>query len=723
MVPMAPGATSDVVWTFHLPTMDCAACATHVEAALRKLPGVRWVNVDLVERTVRVSSGSPDGEEMARALRKAGYPPQSVGAARDRALTTSFWDLPGARRTAVAGALWIAGLLLSLVPGMPTLAELWRWHITPAALLEILAAVLGALSFAPAVLRAGRILRLDIDVLMTIAIVGATVLGDFPEAAAIGVLFSLAELLEGRSMARARDAIHQLVALAPPMATVRRGDSTTTVAVDDIALGETVVVRPGERIPLDGTVTRGTSDVNEAALTGEPMPARKAEGDEVFAGTLSVDGYLEFRVTRAADDTVLARVVELVRAAQAKKARIERFVHRFARIYTPAVVTLALLLAVVPPVVLGASWATWVLRGLTLLVVSCPCALVISTPVSVTSAITSAARHGVVITGGQHLEALGEVRALAFDKTGTLTHGSPQVSGIVGRAGMDAGELIRIAAAVERHSSHPLARAVIAEAARRHVAPGELAAADAEQIPGRGIAATVDGARYRIVVAAGELPAEAEAMRREGSTLVQVERVDRTAGREVLGFIGFADTVRAEARAVVAELRAMGFDDIAMLTGDHEQAARRVAAAVGIADVRAGCLPADKLDAIGRLRSRHGGVAMVGDGINDAPALAAATVGVAMGAAASPTALEAADVALMADDLRMVPFLIRLSRATRRVIRQNIWVSLGVKALMIVGVPLGLVSMTMAVLVGDMGTSLAVTSNALRLGRMRLHLR
>ena len=696
--------------------MDCPTCVAHVEDALRKHSEVRSVDVNLFERTVRIGGPALDGDTLAEALRRAGYPPEIAEQSARPPEPEPLFRLPGARGIFVAAILWLAGLAIVVLPGDPVFAEVWRWRIGPAEILFLASAIIAGSKFIPAGLRGIRAFRLDIAALMTIAIAGAAILGDFSESAAIGVLFSLAELLERRSTTRARDAIRGLVALAPPRARVVRSGIERTMPVDAVLVGERIAVRPGERIALDGTVVSGESDVNEASITGEPLPVRRGPGDAVLAGTLAVDGYLEIAVERAASDTVIAHVAKLVQAASERKARVEYFVEKFARIYTPAVVGLALILAVVPPLAFDGDWGTWVLRGLTLLVVSCPCALVISTPVSVVSAITSAARHGIVIAGGEHLEALGGVRAIAFDKTGTITTGVPTVAGLFPRKGLDEENLLRVAAAIECHSAHPLARAMVAEADARGIPYDDADVTGVTEIPGHGIAATLFGVPHRIVAATIAAPPGMEVGRMNGQTLVQVERDGVT-----LGYIALSDAIRTEAAGVVGDLRSAGFTRIALVTGDHRTVAESVAREVGIAesDVHAGCLPADKLAEIRRMDQESGGVAMVGDGVNDAPALAAATVGIAMGAAGSPTALDAADIALMADDLRMLPFLVRLSRMTRRIIRQNIAVSIAIKVIMIVGVPFGLVSMTLAVLVGDMGTSLAVTTNALRLARAK----
>jgi Zn2+/Cd2+-exporting ATPase len=698
---------------YNVPAMDCPSCVTHIEDALRDKPGVSSVDVNLVERTVQVHGDNLDREELTETLRRAGYPPTPPSATSEDT-PPPVWATQKAIRTYVAGSFWLVSLIADLTGWGASSALQYVWHT-----LALTGAVLGAYNFVPSAIRSVLARRIDIDVLMTVALTGAMALGEFVEAAAIGALFSLAELLETQSMARARDALHSLMNLSPPTARVKDGlNGTVEKLIDDIHADEVQVVRPGELIPLDGIVTQGVSGVNEAALTGEPMPVRREIGDEVFAGTLTVDGYLEIRTTREAENTVLARVVSLVRSAQSKKARTERVITRFSRYYTPAVIVIATIFAIAPPLLGMGDWHTWILRGLTLLVVSCPCALVISTPVSVVSAITSAARHGVVITGGEYLEALGEVRAIAFDKTGTLTHGTPEVVAFSAVDGTDERDVIRIAEQIENHIAHPIAHAIVAYARSRDIETDDAQVSDVEQLPGRGVSAQIHGKRHVAEVADDDLPDDMAALRSEGMTVVRIARGE-SGSETVLGYAALADQTRPTALNLAHQLRKSGIQHTVLITGDTEQSAHRVTEEAGIDEFAARCLPHDKVEVIERLRQQYGSVAMVGDGINDAPALASATVGIAMGVAGSPTALDAADVALVSDDLSLLPYLVSLARKARNIIRQNIAVSLGVKLLMIIGVPFGFVSMAMAVLVGDMGTSLAVTTNALRLIRER----
>lgn len=444
------------------------------------------------------------------------------------------------------------------------------------------------------------------------------------------------------------------------------------------------------------------------------MAVEKGRGDEVFAGSINDAGYVEVRVARLATESTLARIIQLVEEAEEHRAPSEQFVRKFSRVYTPVVTLLALGIMVVPTLAAGGDFTTWFVRGLTLLVIACPCALVISTPVAVVSGITSAARNGVLIKGGTYLEALADVRAVAFDKTGTLTHGRPEVTDVVSLNGVPEDEVIRIAAALESRSQHPVGRAIVAHAGD-HGLPEVTAF---ESHTGKGVSGEVEGTAYRVgkpdLFAAGDGSAQVEALQKQGKTVVLVGT-----DADVLGAIAVADTVREDAREAVAALHAQGIRHVVMLTGDNEATAAAIAEKLGVDEYRAELLPEQKVEAIRELEARFGGVAMVGDGVNDAPALAASKVGIAMGAAGTDTALETADAALMADDLSKLPYLFRLSSAGRRVIRQNVWASIMIKFVLAAGVFPGMVSLVVAVLVGDMGTSLGVTGNALRLARKR----
>jgi Cd2+/Zn2+-exporting ATPase len=559
---------------------------------------------------------------------------------------------------------------------------------------------------------------LDIHVLMLVAVTGALVLGDWAEAATVIWLFAVSQWLEVRTMERARRAIRGVMTLAPTEARVKHGDHEHVTAVDLVLPGATIVVAPGQKVPLDGIIVAGTSDVNQAPITGESLPVPRGAGDEVFAGTINGQGALDVRVTRAVRDTTLARIVHLVEAAQAQRAPAQQFIDRFARWYTPAVVLAALALFLVP-VAAGGSAAAWGYRALVLLVVACPCALVISTPVSIVAALATAARHGVLIKGGAHLERLAGVRVVAFDKTGTLTSGEPEVRSLVPFGDADVDDTLRAAAAVEQRSAHPIAGAVVEAARARGLLAG--VAEDVRDLPGRGAEGRWRGRHVLVgnpafmmergvpIDAAGL--ADSLGARGETAVIVAIDGVPCLA-------LGVADRPRAVAADVVRLLRGHGVAHVALLTGDTAASAEALARATGVTDVRAGLLPGEKLAAVHALRAAHGPVAMVGDGVNDAPALAAADVGVAMGAAGSAAALEAADVALMSDELQKLPYAIRLSRATLANVRVNIAIALGLKAAVLVLAAFGLATLWMAV-VADSGASVLVVANAMRLLRHR----
>jgi Cd2+/Zn2+-exporting ATPase len=585
-------------------------------------------------------------------------------------------------------------------------------------MLFIISLAAGAGATARKAWTAARIGALDINVLMIVAATGAAVLGDWAEAATVVFLFGLAQALEARTLDRARNAIRALMDLAPADALVRDAGGERRIGVDTVAIGAVIVIRPGEKIPLDGEVVSGQSAVNQAPVTGESLPAEKSPGDAVFAGTINGRGALDVRVTRLRRDTTLARIIHLVERAQAQRAPAQTLVERFARVYTPAVLILAALVAVVPPLALHQGWHDWFYRALVLLVVSCPCALVISTPVSIVAALAGAARKGVLIKGGAHLEHTSRVRCVAFDKTGTLTCGTPEVVEVIALDGATAASVVALAASVEQRSTHPIAQAILDYAAAAGIASVPADAVSA--LPGKGAEGRVAGARvllgnHRLFEEQGlcspafhDRLADLEAM---GRTAVLVARDHQT-----IGIIAVADRPRRSGKDAIDLLRAQGVERIVMLTGDSHGTARAIAAELGIDEYRADLLPEDKVAAVEELRRAHGAVAMVGDGVNDAPALASADVGIAMGVAGSDAALETADVALMADDLLRIPYTFRLSRATVRNIRMNLAISVVLKAAFVVAAVAGAATLWMAVL-ADTGASIIVIANALRLLR------
>jgi Cd2+/Zn2+-exporting ATPase len=624
----------------------------------------------------------------------------------------SLWRRREAIFTGISGALLALGLVLSLLTLDPTLLVLFGRTFALSTVLYLASVFFGAYHFARKGLYALKTFSLGINFLMSLAILGAIVIEEYVEAASLAFLFSLAELLEEFSVERARRSLRELIKLAPREARVRRNGKELLCPIEEIAVGEVCIVKPGERIALDGQVLSGSSFVNQAPITGESVPVEKKPGDEVFAGTINYDGYLEITVTKRAKDTTLARIIHLVEESEAQKAPSERFVDRFARYYTPGVVLVALLVATVPAIFFGAAFSEWFSRALALLVIACPCALLISTPVSIISAITSAARHGVLIKGGVYLEELGQIQTIVFDKTGTLTTGQLTVTDIIPMDSISPTEVLRIAAALERKSQHPIAQAIVRAYEERAAGEPLPDAQEFTSLTGQGVQAKLDGTLYRV----GRLQlfnADGLAFASQAKTVIGVGTPDR-----LLGLIALADSIRPQAHQTVQRLKDLGID-VVMVTGDNEAAARAVAQHVGITHYHAGVFPDQKVHEIEHLRSEYGRVAMVGDGVNDAPALAAASVGIAMGAVGSDAALETAHVALMGDDLSKLPYLIELSRRTRRVIQQNIFFSILTKLTLGLGVFPGYVTLVLAVLVGDMGASLAVTGNALRLARVK----
>ncbi|MFB6345914.1 MAG: heavy metal translocating P-type ATPase, partial [bacterium] len=555
-------------------------------------------------------------------------------------------------------------------------------------------------------------LSMSVDFLISMALIGALSLGKFVEAAALAFLYGVAELMEEWSMIKAQSSLKELMEMSPNEATVRRDGEERTVPVEEIRVGETVIVRPGDRIATDGTVVEGETTVNESAVTGESMPESKSPGDDVFAGTINEEGYVEVEVTRPADENTLSKIIELIREAEETKAPSQRFVDRFASVYTPVVVSIALMLGTVVPFVPGVpgDFTTWWLRAMALLVIACPCGLLISTPVTVVSGITSAARHGTLIKGGEPFETLGQLNVVCFDKTGTLTQGEPTVSEIHSTDSTSEDEIFRIATALESRSEHHLARAIVDYAVQRGVEAPDVT--EFESVTATGVRAQLDGTVYQVgkpSMFEEDEPDVASRMEREAKTAVCVGTRE-----EIKGVIGISDTIRSGAKSMIEDLHELGIE-VVMITGDNEKTARAVAEKLSIDHYHAELMPEDKVEEIKSLRERHGRIAMVGDGVNDAPALAAADVGIAMGAAGTDTALETSDIALLGDNLSRLPYVIRLSRMGETIIGQNIWSSVIIKVLLGLGVIPGWVNLIVAVLVGDMAVCFGITGNAMRL--------
>ena len=686
--------------------MDCASCARTVEKIVSGVEGVRDVQVSFGNATLTID-GDVAPPTIQAAVRRSGYTARLVGAPAPP--PAPFW------RRSVRALSTTASVVLLLCAVAASLTGAPRAVSEP---LYLLSMAVGGWAIGLAALQALRRRTLDMNVLMTMAALGAVAIGDYAEAAWVLVLFSVGTTIETFALDRSRRSVEALMELAPAEANLVTDAGVESVAVERISPEQHVLIRPGERVPLDGVVVEGASSIDESALTGESIPVDKEPGGQVFAGTLNAFGALTVRVTASAEDSTLARVAQLVAEAQGSQAPAERFVDRFARYYTPLVFVAALLVAVVPTL-LGGEFDTWLYRALALLIVACPCALVISVPVSVVSAIGGAARRGVLIKGGQALEDLGRVRAIALDKTGTLTRGTPELASVTPLAALDERQVLRLMAAIEHGSEHPLGLALVRSARERGVEG--LVAEAFEALPGRGARARVDGRTLwaggpRMAAEQGaSVPVEMREAEERGETAVLLGE-----GSRVLAVFGLADRPRPEARDAVEALRRRAqLEHVVMLTGDSDRVARSIASRTGVTEWRAGLLPEDKLAVIRSLQDAHGSTAMVGDGVNDAPALAGASVGVAMGAAGSDVALESADVALMGDELDRLPEAVVHSRRALRVMRQNVAISLATKAIFVLLAPLGYVTLIVAV-AADMGVSLLVTANGLRLlGRQR----
>jgi Cd2+/Zn2+-exporting ATPase len=579
----------------------------------------------------------------------------------------------------------------------------------------------------PGAWRALRRLRPNIALLMVIAVIGAALIGEWPEAATVVCLFGIAEWLEGWADRRADRATRALLELAPDAARVRQGDGRFEERpVGEVQPGAIVSVQSGQRIPLDGIVTRGNSSVNQAPITGESVPVEKAPGATVFAGTINGQGSLEIEVTKAAGDTTLAKIIRLVEQAQAQKAPTQRFVDTFAQYYTPLVTVAALFIFLLPPLFFGGDWNVWLYRACVLLIIACPCALVISTPVSIVAGLTALARRGVLVKGGAHLETLAKLRAIAVDKTGTITEGKPRVTKVVPLAPATEEEAVRIAAAIDENSFHPLAQAIVAYAKEKKINAPK--AENYQSKLGRGAEATIDGHPYfvgnhRLTHELGVCTPEIESLlaeiEKQGLSVVVVGHSPHNGcAGGVLGILAVGDTVRAKAKAAITALHALGISNIVMLSGDNQRTVDHIARQVGIDEARGDLLPDDKVAAITKFRDQHRFVAMVGDGVNDAPAMATASLGIAMGAAGTDAAIETADVALMQDDLGQIAEAIRLGQRTLRTIHVNIAFSLGLKAIFLVLALAGHTSLWLAI-VADTGATLLVVGNSLRLLRVK----
>ena len=717
-VPTAPSSVPSAGKSFRIATMDCAAEESEIRRAVDGMPGVRGLRFQLGQRMLTIDADEPAVASALAAIRKAGFDPQPVApAGADRARRAD----DGHEQEASQGQLpkLATALLLAIAAEVigyfAPETVLWR-----AAGLAIAAAASWFAGFDVykkgfTALRHGR---LNINALMTVAVTGAFAIGQWPEAAMVMALYAIAEAIEARAVDRARNAIQGLLAMAPERASVRQGDgSWAVVPVAAVTVGSMIRVKPGERVPMDGIVRSGQTSIDQAPVTGESIPVDKAAGDPVFAGTINASGTFELEVTALASNSTLARIIHAVEEAQATRAPTQGFVDRFAAIYTPAVFVIAMVVALSGPWLLGWTWLQAIYKALVLLVIACPCALVISTPVTIVSGLAAAARRGILIKGGIYLEEARKLKAIALDKTGTITEGKPRlVDWSVVDGSTEPATAEHIASVLAGHSDHPVSRAIAAG-----LKPNSIEAHNFTALAGRGVQAEVNGVVYalgnhRLIEERGQCSPELEARLRQheeaGRTVTLLATPER-----VIALFAVADTIKTSSRQAVASLRMLGITPV-ILTGDNQATATAVAHEAGIDQARGNLLPEDKLEAIKTLQRELGPTAMAGDGINDAPALAQADIGIAMGAAGTDTAMEAADVVVMNDDLRRIAETVRLSRGTHAVLWQNIALALGIKAVFLVLAVFGNASMWMAVF-ADMGSSLLVVFNGLRLMRAK----
>lgn len=692
--------------------MDCSAEETVIRRRLSVMPGVEGLEFDLIGRRVKVRHRNGSAQPIVAAIRELG-----MNAAEERGAGASVQtEVPAKQQgtlrhhapLAVAGLAALAAEIVSMARASET--------GLPSVGLALVALVLSAPRTLKKAFAAVRALSITINVLMVVAVLGAIAIGEWPEAAMVSFLFAVAEAIEASSLDRARHAIGELLEIAPEVALVRTPDGTFAEQRAALVLKEDVVrVRPGERIPLDGVVIAGASAVDQSPITGESIPVEKAAGAQVFAGTINTSGTLDFRVTGERGATTIDRIAKAVSEARQARAPAERFVDRFARVYTPAVIALALGVALVPPLIFASAWQPWIYRALVLLVIACPCALVISTPVSIVSALAAAARRGVLVKGGAYLEVAARIRVLALDKTGTITEGRLRVTEITRLNETSEQDVLTVAGALSSRSEHPVSRAVAAHSQAAGVATAEVEGF--RSIPGKGVEGTVRGRKvtlgsHRYAHERGLCDPGVEnalaALEEKGETSIVVANETHA-----MAVIGVADAIKATSPDVIRDLSSLGVRTV-MLSGDATATARAVALRVGMQQAQGALLPEDKRSTVRQLRADHGVVGMVGDGVNDAPALAEASIGIAMGAAGSGTAIETADVALMDDDLRKIPALIRHSRMTHRILVQNIAFALATKAVFFALALAGMATLWMAVF-ADMGASLIVVANGLRL--------
>lgn len=701
--PESPAKDANV---YQVSGMDCSSCAATLEKHMSGNPGVQSVRVNFSTGKMHIAH-TLTADQVIKEVQKSGF--DAVPATLRNQKKDDQKAVKALPVTTISGIL----LALGFIGSFTAIPELLVTAFYAAAI------VIGGYKPARSAFYAVKSRSLDMNVLMVTAAIGAALIGEWFEGATVVWLFSLGNALQNRSIERTRDSIRSLINLTPSEAVIKTADGTVVKDVEDVAIHDIMIVKPGEKIPLDGEITAGISSLNQAPITGESLPVDKEPGDQVYAGTVNESGSLEVKVTRLSEDTTIARIIHLVEEAQDQKAPTQAFIDRFAGVYTPIVFVLAILVMVVPPLAGFGAWSEWFYRGLALLVVACPCALVISTPVAIVSAIGNAARNGVLIKGGTFLEKAGAIKAIAFDKTGTLTEGKPKVTQVIALE-EDSERLVSIAKTIEEHSTHPIAQAVISYANEREIS--SKAGSNFTAIAGKGATAVIDGTEYfagkpklfkEMGISTTHLDERIDLMQNEGNTLVAVGTRN-----QILGLIAVADTVRDITVRSIEKLKQAGIGEMVMLTGDNEGTAKKMAAETGVTRYFAELMPEDKVTAVKKLQSEGKQVAMVGDGINDAPALATADLGIAMGGAGTDTAMETADIVLMADNLEKLPHTIRLSRKALTIIKQNIWFSLITKLAALMLIFPGYLTLWMAVL-SDTGAALIVILNSMRLLRMK----
>ncbi|ALA52624.1 heavy metal translocating P-type ATPase [Shouchella clausii] len=689
----------------------CANCAGKFEKNVKGLPGVKDAKVNFGASKLTVY-----GEATTEELEEAGaFEQLKVMEEPSRRQPLQYKQVPfykKHRAILLSFLLLVFGYVFQFKYGESNIGTVG---------LFLTAILVGGFPLLKTGIRNVAQLEFDMKTLMTVAVIGGAIIGEWGEVAVVVILFAISEALERFSMDRARKSIQSLMDIAPNEALIKRNGQELTVHVGDIVVGDIMIVKPGQKIAMDGIVVRGHSSVNQAAITGESVPVEKAVDDEVFAGTLNEEGLLEIEVTKLVEDTTISKIIHLVEEAQGERAPAQAFVDKFAKYYTPIIMVVAALVAIIPPLVTGANWSTWVYQGLAVLVVGCPCALVISTPISIVSAIGNAAKKGVLVKGGVYLEEMASLKAIAFDKTGTLTKGAPVVTDFaLLNPQLDQRQLFAIVAALENRSQHPLASAIVAKAEDEQLPYHDYMVENVTALTGKGITGIVNGKTYYVgspKLFQERLPTQditlfaqnIQSLQQQGKTAMLVGTET-----ELLAIVAVADEVRQSSKEVIRKLHEAGIAKTVMLTGDNKRTAHAIGQAIGVADIQAELMPEDKLRFIKQWQKKHGNVAMVGDGVNDAPALAAATVGIAMGKAGTDTALETADIALMGDDLKKLPFTVKLSRKTLNIIKANIAFAIVIKLAALLLVVPGWLTLWIAIL-SDMGATLLVALNSMRL--------